>query len=165
MAEQTASANSVMDGHSDTTEGISLLKDEVVLANVHPSWANWLPPVGLAVVFGLAALGALSTGDIGTFFGELVIAGIFVSYVHIARSYSRYIVTNQRVKKSVGLLSTSTGETKISDIRALTTQQGFVERLLDNGSVKIDSAGEGGFIAIRGVADPEDLAELIREQY
>ena len=164
MSKQTASANAVVDDHSKTAKGLTLLEDEVILAKVHPSWANWLKPIGLAAALGLAALVTIAVGDIRTSVGELAGVGMFLVYVHLARSHSHYIVTNQRVKKTVGLLSTSTAETRISDIKALTTQQGFIERVLNEGSVNIDSAGDDGFIGLRGVADHEHLAGLIRKQ-
>lgn len=164
MSEQTAPAGAVVDRDPGPTEEFSLLEDEVVLATVHPSWAYWLKPMGLAGVLAFAAIVAMAVGDLGAAVGELVAAGFFLAYVRLARSHSRYIVTNQRVKKTVGLLSTTTAETTISEIKALVTHQGLVDRFLDTGSVNIDSAGADGFIGIRGVPEHEALAELIRDQ-
>jgi len=164
MAEQTAPAGAVVDGPTDHIDGISLLEDEVVLATGHPNWANWRTPVVLAVVLGLAALVTISMRALGAFVGEFVLAGMFVAYVYLARSSSRYIVTNRLVKKRVGLPLTTTAEARLSDITALATRQGVIDGILDTGSVTIDSAGEDGFIGIRGVSDHEELADLIREQ-
>lgn len=147
-----------------STDGISLLDGEFVLANKHPSWANWPKSILLAAIFGLAALGAIAGGEVGGFFGTVIVIGLVLGYVHLARSRSRYIVTNQRIKKNVGLLKSTTGEARISDIRSLSTNQGFIERFMGKGSVQIDSTGAGGTLGITGVSDHEELAHLIREQ-
>lgn len=164
MSEQTAPAGAIVTRDPEITDGVSLLEDEVVIATVHPSWANWPKALVFAAVLSAAALVALGVGDSGAAIGELVAAGIFVAYVHLARSHSRYVITNQRVKKDIGLLSTSTAETTIPEIKALATHQGLLDRILDNGTVNIDTAGDDGFIGIRSVPEHEELADLIREQ-
>ena len=150
--------------HKAPTEGISTLEGEVVLENRHPDWSNWPKATGLGMIFVLGALGAIAGGSIGGFFGSVVVAGLLFGYVYLARKSSRYIVTNQRVKKKVGLVSSTTGETRISDIRSLATSQSLMERLLGKGAVQIDSTGAGGTIGIHGVSEHEDLAKVIRNQ-
>lgn len=164
MSSGTATQGNATQTHQASTEGISLLDGEVVLANEHPSWANWPKSLILGAIFVLAALGGIAGGEVGSFFGAVIVAGLFFGYIYLARMRSRYIVTNQRVKKSVGLLTNSTGEARISDIRSLSTQQGLVERFLGKGTVQIDSTGAGGTLGISGVSNHEELANLIREQ-
>lgn len=164
MSEVAETTGGAIDGHQASTEGISLLDGETVLANEHPSWANWPKAIALGSVFVLAALGGIAGGDVGSFFGSIVVAGLVFGYVYLARNKSRYIVTDQRVKKNVGLLRNTTGETRIPDIRSLTTDQGLIERFLGKGTVQIDSTGAGGTLGISGVSDHEELAHLIREQ-
>lgn len=148
----------------ESIRGISLLEGEQVLKNVLPSWVNWaillVPTAIIALIGFLILLG----GDFGAGLVFLVLAGILFYYVRISRKRSRYIVTNQRVKKSVGILRRSTGETRIADIRGLTTEQGILERLVGKGSVLIDSGAAAGRLGIKGVADHEELATTIREQ-
>lgn len=150
--------------HQDDRDGISLLTSEVVLKNVHPSWANWPILMGLAGLFGLTSLSALAQLEIGNFIGSMLVVGLLVGYVYYARKRSRYIVTNQRVVKNVGLLRSSTGETRIKDIRSLATNQGLLERLFGKGSIQIDSTGADGRLSIKGVKDYEHLANVIRER-
>jgi uncharacterized membrane protein YdbT with pleckstrin-like domain len=163
MASETGAVTNSR-SHQVNTDGISLLDGEVVIANEHPSWANWTTSITFGIFVGLFALGAIAAGEFGAFFVSLLIVGMIFGYVHLSRSSSRYIVTNQRVKKNVGLLNTSTGETRISDIRSLTTNQGFAERFMGMGSVQIDSTGAGGTLGITGVSDHDELAHLISEQ-
>ena len=147
-----------------STRGITLLEGEQVLKNELPSWVNWWLILVIAGFIGLVGLVALLDGDVGGGLIFLIITGLLISYVRIARKRSRYIVTNQRVKKSVGLLRKTTGETRIADIRGLSTEQSLLERLVGKGSVLIDSGAAAGKLGIQGVADHDDLAATIRRQ-
>lgn len=159
---QADEANRIISDQS--LKGITLLEGEEVLKNELPSWVNWWVLLLVAAVIALVGVVAILDGD---FVGGLIIllvAGIPYTYVRYVRKRSRYIVTNQRVKKSVGLVRKSTGEVRIADIRGLSTQQGLIERLVGKGSVLIDSGAAAGKLGIQGVADPQDLAATIREQ-
>lgn len=159
---QTEQPNRLASGES--MKGISLLEGEEVLKNELPSWVNWWILLVPAAIIALVGIVAILSGDFAGGLIILLVAGIPVSYVRYARRRSRYIVTNQRVKKSVGLLRKSTGEVRIADIRGLSTEQGLLERLVGKGSVLIDSGAAAGKLGIQGVADPQDVAATIREQ-
>lgn len=145
-------------------KGIDLLDGEQVLRNELPSKVNWWKALTLAAILVLLALLILLDGDFGTAFVFLLLAGLVGVYVRYARRRSRYIVTNHRVKKSVGLLRKTTGETLISDIRGLSTEQSFFERLVGTGSILIDSGAAAGKLGIQGVQNHRELANTIRAQ-
>lgn len=147
-----------------STTGITLLDDEYVLENQRPSLSNWWKSLAIGGVFGLVTVSSASQGELGTATTGLVISIFIFGYVYYSRRRSRYIVTNQRIKKDVGLLRSSTGEVRIQDIRSLNTGQGLIERVWGKGTVKIDSGGSGGELGISGVSDHEQLAHTIREQ-
>lgn len=149
---------------NESMKGINLLEGEEVLKNELPSWVNWWILLIPAAVIAIVGVIAFISGDFAGGLIILLIAGIPISYVRYARRQSRYIVTNQRVKKSVGLLRKSTGEVRIADIRGLSTEQGLLERLVGKGSVLIDSGAAAGKLGIQGVANPQDVAATIREQ-
>lgn len=158
------SAQTGQTGTSQSISDLTLLEDERVLKNVQPSWTNWWLLLIAAAFIILLGLGALAGGEIGGAFILFIIAGSLYLYVRFARKKSRYIVTNQRVKKRVGLARRSTGETRIADIRGLSTNQGLLERFIGKGSVLIDSGAAAGKLQIRGVANHDTLANTIREQ-
>ncbi len=161
-ATKTEQAGRLLSDQS--TKGITLLEGEQVLKNELPSWVNWWTLLVPAAVLAVVGVIAVLDGDVGGGLIFLLLAGGLVSYVRVARKRSRYIVTNQRVKKSVGLIRSSTGETRIEKIRGLSTQQGLLERIVGKGSVLIDSGAAGGKLGIQGVANHQDLAATIREQ-
>lgn len=165
MADRTTTEPSPQDmNHQASTSGITLLDGEYVLENVLPSFTNWWKSLVIGALFALGALSAAVQGDIGGLFTFIIIAALIFGYVYYSRSRSRYIVTNERIKKDVGLIRSSSGEVRVPDIRSLNTHQGIIERFFSKGSVLIDSGGAGGELGINGVKNYEELAHTIREQ-
>lgn len=156
-AHQTQSKNSE---HQASTKGVSLLDGEIVLENTHPSYSNWSKVLALAVV--VLLLGVL-VGEAASIGGGIVLAGILVGYVYVARKQSRYVVTDQRVKQNIGLLSSSTNEVRHEDIRSVGTNAGVIEGLMGKGTITIDSASSTGNFDIEGVSQYEDVANSIRQ--
>lgn len=154
----------VGNSHQASTDGIELLTGEIVLENVHPSWEQWWK--WLTAAAGIAVIGvlALANGELEGGLLTLLMSGLLIAAVYIARLKSRYIVTNQRVYKSIGLFGGQTGETRIADIKSVKTEQGFWESFTSRGSVQIDSTGAGGTLGITGIRHYEDVANTIREQ-
>jgi uncharacterized membrane protein YdbT with pleckstrin-like domain len=150
--------------HQASTTGITLLDGEYVLENVEPSLTNWWLSLAIGALFALGALSSAVQGDLGALFTSVIIAALIFGYVYYSRQRSRYIVTNERIKKDIGLIRSSTGEVRVSDIRSLNTHQGMIERFFSKGSVMIDSGGAGGELGINGVKNHEELAHTIREQ-
>lgn len=146
--------------HRASTEGIDLLPDETVLVNTHPGWSVWWKHLLAAGVFVLFSLGS---GDGSGILGGLVVGGGLVGYVYFARVSSRYIVTDERVKGKVGLVSSSTREYRISDIESVTTEQSIVERILGLGNIHFRTAANDS-MGWGGVPDHEEVGHQIRER-
>lgn len=150
--------------HKANPDGINLLEEEYVLENRKPHWVNWWKSIAIGGLFGLTTVSAAASGDFGSVILPLLITVVALGYAYYSREKSQYVVTNQRVLKKLGLIRRSTGETRISDIRSLQTEEGLFERLTGTGSVAIDSTGAGGLLGIKGVKDHESLANTIRTQ-
>ena len=150
--------------HQASTTGITLLDGEYVLENVSPSFTNWWKSLAIGALFALGSLSAAVQGDLGTLFTGVIVSALIFGYVYYSRSRSRYIVTNERIKKDVGLIRSSSGEVRVPDIRSLNTHQGMIERFFSKGSVSIDSGGAGGELGINGVKNYEELAHTIRQE-
>ncbi|MDB2239309.1 PH domain-containing protein [Halorubrum ezzemoulense] len=146
-------------GHEASTAGINPLDGESVLKNVHPSWINWKGRLFSALFF--AVIGLMISGDIGAF---LVVVGLFqVLSTFLSRRASRYIVTNQRVKKKIGLLGSSTQEARLDSLNGISTDSGFIEGIFGKGTVSVTDAARET-LAIKGVGNYQDLARTLREQ-
>lgn len=146
--------------HRTSTEGIDLLPDEEALVNTHPGWSVWWKHLLVAGVF---ALFGLSSGEAGSIVGGLIISGGIVGVVYLARMQSRYIVTSERVKGKVGLISKSSREYRISDIESVSTEQSIMERILSLGNIQFRTAANDTMIW-GGVPDHEQVGRQIRER-
>lgn len=153
---ETATSNETVQ-HQEETDGINLMQGESVLANRRPGWSLWWKEIGFAI---LVLLGGLA-GDAAA--GGIVIAGALIGYATLSRMQSRYIVTDERVKAKLGLLSKTTREYRIADINSITTNQSIVERLLGYGSITLRTASNDE-IVWHGVPEYEQVGNNIREQ-
>lgn len=147
--------------HRASTEGIDLLPDERVLANDHPGWSVWSGTLLLAGFVGLLGLGSLGdSAGAGLFF--LLLGAGLVGYVYVSRMSSRYIVTDERIKAKLGLVSSKTREYRIADIQSITTEQSFVERLLGLGNIQIRTSANDQ-MTWNGVPEHETTGNQIRK--
>lgn len=145
--------------HRASTEGVDLMPDEEVLVNERPGWSVWLTHLIVAVIIILVGL---SSGSGEGILGGILVGGAIIGVVYIGRKGSRYVVTTERVKHKIGLLSKKSREYRISDIESITAEMSFFERLLGLGNLKIRSAANDG-VKWEGVPDHEQVARQIRE--
>lgn len=143
--------------HQADTDGITLMEGESVLENRRPSWTLWWKHLTVAVLVLLAGLG----GDAAA--GGILVAGLLVAYVVISRAQSRYIVTDERIKGKIGLLSKTTMEYRIADLRGIATSRSLFEQLVGHGSIEFQ-AGTTTYLVWHGVPDYEQVANTVREQ-
>lgn len=153
---ETATSNQTVQ-HQEATDGINLMEGESVLVNRRPGWSLWWKQITLGI---LVLLGGVS-GDAAA--GGVVLGGLFFGYAVLARMQSRYIVTDERVKAKVGLISKASREYRITDINSLSTEQSIVERLLGLGSITIRTASNDE-IVWHGVPDYQQVCNNIREE-
>lgn len=95
-----------------------------------------------------------------------VVVGVFFYMVEwlVCRG-TRLVVTNRRTTLSRGILDRQTSEVRHSDVRNVRVGQSFVQRMFRVGTIEISSAGQADVeIAVKGIADPQSIAKLIREQ-
>jgi len=144
--------------HQAPTEGVAVMEGESVLQNRRPGWGLWWKYL---LAGGFIALFMLAQGIEGVFVG-LVVLGLAVGYVYIARSQSRYIVTDERVKMEIGLIRSESREYRISDLQGLDTSQSLIGKLLGIGDISVRAA-DGTQIPWRGVPDHDEVARTIRE--
>lgn len=77
---------------------------------------------------------------------------------------TRLTVTNRRTTLTKGILEKDTNEVRHSDIRNIRVHQGALDRLFSVGMLELSSAGQSDVeIAVKGLPEPQAIAELIRE--
>jgi len=155
MAETSTNKDVVQ--HQAETDGIDLMQGESVLQNRRPSWSLWWKQISLSVLVLLFGLGGNAVA------GGFVIAALIFAYVVLSRMQSRYVVTDERVKAKVGLISKMSREYRIADINSLSTSQSIFERLFGHGSIAIRTASNDEIIW-HGVPDYKSVTNTIREE-
>jgi len=156
MSGETTTAEKQAQHQADTS-GIDVLDGESVLENRRPSWTLWWKHILLALVLLMGGI----AGDAAI--GGIILAGLILAYVVFSRSKSRYIVTNERIKGKIGVISTKTIEYRIADLRSIGTSQSFFERLVGHGTIEFQS-GASNKLIWHGVPDFEQVANTVREK-
>jgi uncharacterized membrane protein YdbT with pleckstrin-like domain len=149
---------------------LDLIPGERVVLSDNPHWWFFWKHVaaGLGVVV-LAALGLAADGTLGTVIGW--IAGLaFVVWLAVAayalaswRS-TQFVVTDRRVAYQSGLLRRRGVSIPLDNVNNVNFEQSFIARLLGNGIVTIESAGETGDSVFENIPDPDDVRNTIFEQ-
>ena len=128
---------------------ISPLSGEIMVAETHPSYWNYLGEIFAGVL--LAPV--------------LGVGLIFLAWVYICVKTTCYVATNSRVIAKTGWLNTKQVEVRIVDIRGVNVNRTFVQRLLGIGDIGIGTAAtEGTEIVMRGVVEPEDFVKKVNAQ-
>lgn len=105
-------------------------------------------------------LSKISLACLGLF---LILALGFTSKVLDAMQ-RKYIIFNNRVFASVGLLSKSSTEVRAKDIRGIKLSQTFAERLFGIGTIAVSSAASGDDeVMFSGIHGAKKVADLIRD--
>ena len=143
---------------------VSLLDGEEILIDARPAWSAYslqLLTAGLIIIGGLVAGNEAVIG--GLFFG-----GAIIAYVFYQRKKLRYVITDRRMMKVIGISSKTTSEAWMVDIRGLQTGASLIERLLGHGHITVSadilSTGIGRFqgMTFGGISNYEKIAQIIR---
>lgn len=68
-----------------------------------------------------------------------------------------FVVTDHRVIRKVGLLAREIQQAPLDKIQDITIEQGFLARLLDYGTVVLETAAEHGSLVFPLIAQPESF--------
>ena len=141
--------------------------NETLLEEVREHWIEMAAPAGVLVVLVLAALlleiTQLLAGAWGfVIFVLLVLVGVGYFAYHYIRWSSKYLLlTNRRVVVVSGILSRKTNEIPISRITDIRCDQGLFGRILNFGSLDIQSAGNDASEAMGNISRPFDIRNKI----
>jgi uncharacterized membrane protein YdbT with pleckstrin-like domain len=137
---------------------------EEMVFDGHPSWRAVLTfyVSGIAIVAVAAAIGALASGaGLAIGIGAVVLALVIVVGL-IKRQATRYVITSERLHIRHGILSKRTQETRVQRVQNVNTEQSFLERVLQVGTVDFDTAGtDDSEFRFVGVANPEEVVRAV----
>lgn len=95
------------------------------------------------------------------FFG---IGLILIIYAILDQQSKVFTHTNKRVMSKAGIMSRTTHEVTLTDVRNINMQQSFSERLCGLGSLQIGSAGTAGIeVKFSGITHPARVRDRIRQ--
>ncbi len=113
-----------------------------------------------ALVVGAVAKLADKTGT-GVLAFVAVMAVVIVAGF-LKRMSTSYTITSERLHIRRGLLSRREQQTKLERVQNVNTEQSFVERILQVGSVDFDTAGtDDSDFTFSGVANPEEIVAAV----
>ncbi|WP_336325940.1 PH domain-containing protein [Halovenus sp. HT40] len=165
-AQHTQQPRTAQQSNPPQQASVSLLDGEEVLIDARPAWSAYSLQL---IVAGLIIIGGFVAGNEAVI-GGLLVGGVIVGYVFYQRRKLRYVVTDRRMMKVIGLSSKTTSEAWMVDIRGLQTGASLIERLLGHGHITVSadilSTGIGRFqgMTFGGISNYEQIAQIIRER-
>nr|WP_208383404.1 PH domain-containing protein [Modestobacter marinus] len=139
---------------------------------MHPHWLTvFWPIVAFLVLVGLASFGAaiVPAGDQQGLYrlvvvGVAVVLAVFLVVAPLLRwRTTHYVLTTHRLLYRVGILSRHGRDIGLSRITDVSFRQTLWERLVNSGTVSIETAGEGGPTVFRAVPDSEGVQQLLNQ--
>jgi len=89
---------------------------------------------------------------------------VLIIYAILDQRTRVFTHTSRKVMAEVGIISRTTNEVAIRDIRSINMNQSILERIFGLGSVQIGSAGTGGIeIRFIGIKNPAKVRDAIRK--
>jgi len=162
-----------MEEYSKMPTGLELTNEEDVLWYGRRSWRSLIGLLTLGFLFFLVGLIFFILG-VGNGDGLLGIIGLIIFVLGIIlliaailkRFGSEYAITNKRVYCRYGLISRRTSEAVFDKITDSSLSQGVLGRLLNYGTLRINTAGANKFeIIFKGIVDPKYIQSKIRSVY
>jgi uncharacterized membrane protein YdbT with pleckstrin-like domain len=147
-----------------------LADDEEVVRHLHPHWLTILRPVVvLLVVVGAASFGmaAIPDGRQQGIFRMLVLAValvlllVFVLVPLLRWRSTHYVITTHRLLFREGILSRSGRDIGLSRITDVSYRQSLWDRVINSGTLTIESAGDSGATVLRQIPDSEGVQQLL----
>jgi membrane protein YdbS with pleckstrin-like domain len=93
----------------------------------------------------------------------LVLALLLIGWIQLDRARRRYAVTNRRVSAEFGIISRTSNEVRIQDIRSINLRQTGVMGLLGIGRVEFSSAAtDDADVIFWNIPEAQKVRDLVR---
>ena len=143
---------------------MDLHPDEEIVFEGHPSWRAVLSfyITGVIIVAVIVAVAALASGAVLAIVLGAVALAVMVLVGLVKRQATRYVITSERLHIRHGILAKKTQETRVQRVQNVNTEQSFIQRVLQVGTVDFDTAGtDDSEFRFVGVGNPEDVVRAV----
>ena len=82
---------------------------------------------------------------------------------HLQLRYTKLSISGGKLRYETGMLSRNVRNMELSKVQDVRVQQSFMDRILDLGTISIETAGETSSLTMRGIEEPQQVAEYILE--
>jgi len=146
--------------------------DEEVVRHLHPHWLTVLWPIVLFLVLvGGASFGAalVPAGDQQATWRLVVVAVaavlglVFVAAPLLRWRTTHYVITTHRLLHRTGVLARSGRDIGLSRITDVSYRQTLRDRVINSGTVSIETAGEGGPTVFTAIPDSDGVQQLLNQ--
>jgi uncharacterized membrane protein YdbT with pleckstrin-like domain len=147
-----------------------LADDERVVKHLHPHWVTLVIPTALLLVaVGLASFLAAIVPD-GSVQGVARIVIVVVAAVavivfalvpYLRWRTTHYVLTTHRLMTRLGILNHTGRDVPLNRINNAMYEQSFFERIINSGTLVVESAGEDGQQTFRHIPDADQTQQLI----
>jgi uncharacterized membrane protein YdbT with pleckstrin-like domain len=147
-----------------------LAEDEEVVRHLHPHWLTlFWPVVWFLVIVGGASfgMGAIPAGRQQGVYRMLILAAALVLLLAVVLvpllrwRTTHYVVTTHRLLFREGIMSRRGRDIGLSRITDVSYRQTLWDRIINSGTLTIESAGEGGATVLKQIPDSEGVQQLL----
>jgi uncharacterized membrane protein YdbT with pleckstrin-like domain len=146
--------------------------DEEVVRHLHPHWLTvFWPIVAFLALVGVASFGAalVPYGDQQARWRlvivalALVLALVLVAVPLLRWRTTHYVITTHRLLFRTGILSRHGRDIGLSRITDVSYRQTLWDRIINSGTVSIETAGEGGPTVFSAIPDSDGVQQLLNQ--
>jgi uncharacterized membrane protein YdbT with pleckstrin-like domain len=147
-----------------------LAEDEEVVRHLHPHWLTlFWPVVWFFLVVGGTSFGmaVIPAGRQQGVFRMLLLAVALVLLLTVVLvpvlrwRTTHYVITTHRLLFREGILTRRGRDIGLSRITDVSYRQSLWERIINSGTLTIESAGEGGATVLRQIPDSDGVQQLL----
>jgi uncharacterized membrane protein YdbT with pleckstrin-like domain len=147
-----------------------LADDEEVVRHLHPHWLTiFWPVVWFLLIVGAASFGAAVIPDgsnQGLFRLLLLVLAVVLAVVLVAvpllrRRTTHYVITTHRLLFRQGILARHGRDIGLARITDVSYRQSLWDRIINSGTLTIESAGESGATVLKAIPDSDGVQQLL----
>jgi uncharacterized membrane protein YdbT with pleckstrin-like domain len=143
---------------------VDLRPGEDVIYEGRPSWRA-LFGFYLSGVLGAVVIGAILWFAVSASIGIIVAVAVAVLTLiagYVRRMFTRYAITDRRLRIQRGIISRNVQETKLDRVQNVNYRQGALDRLIGVGNVDFDTAGtDDSNFTFEWVNHPERVVQAV----